>query len=136
MTSLSASSTRSWIAFALNPPKMTLLIAPPTNHRAKGGFHSRRVDHVRDQSNSFARSLQNRSGSFAASRENRSSRTQALPRNDAGGGYCSFSFSRLSIVALGTTIVRSPRTDARPADAAGRRFRVKRVMNHRDGVHD
>src|SRR2546422_9785357 len=85
------------------------LIWPPTNHLAKGGLHSRTFDHFLIQTSSFARSDQYRSGSASASRRTLRSRTHASLRNDFGGGYSSFSFRRLSIVALETTIL-SPKT--------------------------
>src|SRR3989449_9365014 len=78
---------------------------PPTNHLANGAFHWRTFDHFLIQTNSFARSDQYRSGSAAASRRTLGSWSHASLRNDFGGGYSSFSFRRLSIVALETTII-------------------------------
>src|SRR3989339_1673940 len=43
------------------------LILPPTNHLAKGGFHSRTLSHFSNQSSSSANFDQNASGSLFAS---------------------------------------------------------------------
>jgi len=71
---------------------------------AKGGFHSRTFDQGAIQSSSFAMRDQKAPGSFAASWRNVSFFKWVLFRKAAEGGYCSLSFSRLSIVALETTM--------------------------------
>src|SRR5439155_17614139 len=93
---------------------------PSRNHLAKGGFHSRTFDQGAVQSSSRAMRAQNASGPFAASPRNESSFRWAFFRKAAEGGYCSFSFKRLSIVALETTTANHPRPDPFPADGAGR----------------
>src|SRR5205807_495255 len=84
---------------------------PPTNHFAKGGSHSRTFDQGAIQASPFAIRAQKASGSFAASSRNESSRSTAAFRKAAGGGYRSFSFRRLSMVALETTTPDHPRPD-------------------------
>src|SRR5438552_16343327 len=99
---------------------------PPTNHFAKGGSHSRTVDQGAIQASPFAIRAQKTSGSFAASSRNESSRATAAFRKAAGGGYFSFSFRRLSMVALETTTPDHPRPDPSPADVSGRLVSGKR----------
>src|SRR5207302_5070581 len=96
------------------------LSRPPTNHFAKGGSQSRTLDQGAIQSRVAAIRAQKASGSFPASTRKESSRTAASFRKPAGGGYCSFSLSRLSIVALETTTPDHPRSDPSPADDGGR----------------
>src|SRR5256885_12566837 len=96
-----------------------MLSFPPTNHLAKGGAHSRTFDQGAIQASSFAIRAQKASGSFAASSRNESLRSTAAFRKAADGGYCSFSFSRLSMVPLGTTTPGHPRPDPSPADVYG-----------------
>src|SRR2546423_13918669 len=91
----------------------------PTTHFAKGGSHSRTFDHGAIHARSFAIRAQKASGSFAASSRNESSRATAAFRKAAGGGYCSLSFRRLSMVALETTTPDHPRPDPSPADVSG-----------------
>ena len=90
------------------------LIRPPTNHRAKGGSQSRTRSQGRLQSRRPASAAQKASGSASAVSYTRRSATTARPRNASGGGYCSFSRRRLSIVAPETTSAAPPRRRGEP----------------------
>src|SRR2546426_337402 len=101
-------------------PIADMFSCPPPNHFANGGSQSRTFDQGAVHAKSFAIRAQKASGSFTASSRNESSVVTAVFRKAADGGYCSFSFSRLSIVTLDTTKPDHLRPDPSPADVSPR----------------